>query len=82
MLAHSFNRFYAVTTFILPTIEDVKLSKLNFNSNCEYLKKSDKENNAEARQNILDLIAYCRNIRPHVYFYKQQIASLNETAHI
>ena len=30
ILAHSFNRFYVVTKFILPTVEDLKFSTLNF----------------------------------------------------
>ena len=29
MLAHLFDRFYKVTKFILPTIEDIKFSRLN-----------------------------------------------------
>ena len=81
MLAHSFNRFYIVTKFFLPTIKDLKFSTLNFNSNCEYLKESDKKHNADGKQHILDLTTYCRRIRPHVYFYKHQIKSLNDTAH-
>ena len=66
MLSHSFNRFYVVTKFVLPTIKDLKFSILNFDSNCEHLKKNDKEYTAEAKQHILDLITYCRKIRPHV----------------
>ena len=32
MSAHSFNRFYVVTKFILPTVEDLKLIlKINVN---------------------------------------------------
>ena len=81
MLAHAFDRFYVVTKFILPTIQDLKFSKLNFNSNCEYLRENDEEHMAEAKQHILDLITYCRKIRSHVYFYKQQIKSLNKTAY-
>ena len=77
MLAHSFHRFYVVTKFILPTVEDLKFLTLNFDSNCEYLRENDKEQTAEAKQHILDLITYCRKIRPHMYFYKQQIKSFN-----
>ena len=35
MLAHSFNRFYVVTEFILPTVNDISFSKFNFEGNCE-----------------------------------------------
>ena len=31
MIAHSFNRFYVVTKFILPTISDLELSTIYFN---------------------------------------------------
>ena len=36
MLAHSFDRFYVVTKFMLPTIGDLKFSKLNFDDTCAY----------------------------------------------
>ena len=29
MLAHSFERFYVVTKFILPTVKDLKFSAIN-----------------------------------------------------
>ena len=66
MLAHSFNIFYVVTKFILPTVKDLQLSTLNFNSNCEYLNKSDKEHTVEAKQHVRDLVTDCRKISPHV----------------
>ena len=39
MLAHSFDRFYVVMKFILPTANDTKLSKFKFDGDCEYLRK-------------------------------------------
>ena len=39
MLAHSFDRFYVVTKFMLPMIGDTKFSKLNFDHTCGYMKK-------------------------------------------
>ena len=62
-----------------PAIKDSEFSTLNFNAKCEYLQ--EKEHSSEAREHILDLITYCRKIKPYVYFYKQQIVSLNQTAH-
>ena len=81
MLVHSFDRIYIATKFILPTIEDFKLSSLNFDNNCEYLREKDKEQTEEGKQHVSDLVTYCRKIGPHIYFYKQQIKSLNERAH-
>ena len=37
MLPHSFDRFYVVTKFILPSIQDLKFSKLNYDNTCTYL---------------------------------------------
>ena len=39
MLAHSFDRFYVVTKFMLPTIGDLKFSKLDFDYTCAYTQK-------------------------------------------
>ena len=37
MLAHSIDRFYVVTKFILPSIGDLGFSKLNYDNTCAYL---------------------------------------------
>ena len=37
MLSHSFDRFYVVTKFIFPTIEDLKYLPSRFDSTCYYL---------------------------------------------
>ena len=36
-LATSFDRFYVVTKFVLPTMEDLKSSPIEFDSSCNYL---------------------------------------------
>ena len=37
MLLHSFDRFYVVTKFILPAINDLKFLIINFNSTSNYM---------------------------------------------
>ena len=37
MLAHSFNRFYVVTKFEMPKIEDLKLTTFTFDLTCSHL---------------------------------------------
>ena len=37
MSVHSFDRFYVVTKFILPSIGDLNFSKLNYDTTCAYL---------------------------------------------
>ena len=62
MLAYSFDGFYVVTKFILPTVEVLRFSTLSFDDKCEYLQES-KGQNSEEKQYILDVITYCRKIR-------------------
>ena len=69
MLAHSFDRFYVVTKFIFPTINDLKFSTIRYDEKCEYLLKQ-KGCTTEAKQHILDLITYCRKIRPFLHYYR------------
>ena len=45
------------------------------------MRNRSKNQTDEARQHISSLVTYCRKIGPAVYFYKQQIKSLNETVH-
>ena len=54
MLAHSFDRFYVVTKFILPTIGDLNFSKLNYNDTCTYVDNKNAQN-TETRKCMLDL---------------------------
>ena len=51
MLAHSFDRFYVVTKFILPMIGDLKFSKLDFDDTCAYMDNKYTQN-TEARKYI------------------------------
>ena len=37
MLLDSFNRFYVVTKFILPTVKDIKFSPIDFDLECNYI---------------------------------------------
>ena len=67
MLAHSFDRFYVVTKFMLPMIGDLKFSKLDLDSTCTY---TDKEYppNTDSRRYMLELRAYCNKVKPFVTY--------------
>ena len=80
MLMYSFDRFYVVAKFILPSIGDLNFSKLNCDDTCAYL---DNKNicDTEAKKCILDLIKFCKKIKPFVIYYKRLIKSYNNTAH-
>ena len=80
MLAHSFDRFYVVTKFMLPMIGDLKFSKLDFDYTCAYTEK-EYTPNMVSRKYMLELRAYCNKINPFVTYYNKLINSYNNTAH-
>ena len=80
MLVHSFDRFYVVTKFMLPTIEDLKFSKLDFDYTCAYMEK-EYAPNTDSRKYMLELRAYCNKVKPFVTYYNKLINSYNNTAH-
>ena len=81
MLAHSFDRFYVVTKFILPTLDDLKLSPIKCDKEYNYLPNLDDQNNDQVKENIRDLLSYCAKLRPYMVFYKMQIKGHNKTMH-
>ena len=81
MLAHSFDRFYVITEFIFPTLDDLKLYPIRYDTDCWYLRNLDNEDDDRIKQNIKDLFFYCTKIRPYMSLYKMQITAHNLTAH-
>ena len=80
MLAHSFDRFYVVTKFILPCIGDLNFSQLNYDNTCAYL---DNKNmcDTDSKKHMLDLMTFCKMIEPFVLYYKRLIKSYKNTDH-
>ena len=70
MLAHSFDRFYVVTKFILPTLDDLKLSPIKIDEERKYIRVLDDQDDEQIKQNIKDLLLYCVKLRPYMAFYK------------
>ena len=77
---HSFDRFYVVTKFMLPTIGDIKFSKLNYDHTCTYMKK-EYAPNTDSRKYLTELRTYCNKIKPFVSYYSKLVHSCNKTAH-
>ena len=59
MLAHSFDKFYIVTKFMLPSIEDINFSKLNYENTCAYLDNKH-IHGADTKKHMLDLMTFCK----------------------
>ena len=80
MLAHSFDRFYAITKFVLPTLDDVKLSPIKYDKECNYLRNLDDEDDDQIKENIKDLLFYCSRVRLFMALYRMQISAHYLTA--
>ena len=80
MIAHSFDRFYVVTKFILLSIGDLDFSKLNYDNTCAYLYDRN-ICDTDTKKYLLHLPVFCKKIEPHVIYHKRQIKSYNNTAH-
>ena len=78
MLSHSFDRFYVGTKFILPTIDDLKLSPVDFDSECIYL-NVDLKRHRYPTQYLPNIKKFCTKIVPFVDFSKKLIAFYNKT---
>ena len=80
MLAHLFDRFYIVTKFMLPSIGDIKFSKLNFDHTCTYMNK-EYAPNMDSRKYLTELKTYCNKITHFVTYYNNLINSYNTTVY-
>ena len=73
MLVHSFDRFYVVTKFEIPKLEDLKFMTFSFDITCKHLNTSNLY--------MQRYIKHCKRIAPYVEFYKKQIKYYNCTAY-
>ena len=80
MLMHSFNRFYIITKFILPSIGDIKFSQLNFDDSCLYMNK-EYTPNMDSSKYLRELKMYCNKLKPFITYYSKLINSYNDTVH-
>ena len=62
MLVHLFDTFYVVTEFILPSVGDLKCSKLNYNNTCTHMDNKDTQT-TEMRKYMLDLSTFLQKDR-------------------
>ena len=72
MLAHSFDRFYVVMKFILPSVDDLKFPPIDLDSECSYL-KVDLSRHQNTKQYLSNLKLFCEKIVQFIDFYKKQI---------
>ena len=80
MLAHSFDRFYIVTKFMLLLIGDIKFFRLNFDHSCAYMNK-EYAPNMDSRKHLTELKTCCNKIKPFVSHYTNLIKLYNTTVY-
>ena len=78
MLTHSFDRFYIITKFILPSIRDIKFLRLNFDDSCLYMNK-EYTPNTDSSKYLQELKTYCNKLKPFISYYSRLIDSYNNT---
>ena len=80
MLAHSFDRFYIVMKFMLPSVKDIKFSNINFDESCAYMNKKYAPH-MDSSKYLSELQMYFNKIKPFVSYYSKLIVSYNTTVH-
>ena len=80
MLAHSFDRFYMVTKFILPSVGDLNFSTSIYDNTCAYLDNQSMFN-TDSKKHMLNLMTFCKKIEPFVLYYIRLRKSYNNMAH-
>ena len=73
MLSHSFDRFYVVTKFELPRVDDLKFTPINFDHSCSYLKGNEKY--------MAKLKRHCMRIAPYIGLYQKHVTYYNHTTY-
>ena len=76
-VSHSFDRFYIVTKFELPKVEDLKFDDIPYDAECAHL---DNPKPGQSFRILKDVKCYCIKIALHIEYYRKQIAYYNQTA--
>ena len=80
MLMHSFDRFYIITKFILPSIGDIRFSRLTFDDSWSCMNKEYMPN-TDSDKYLKELKRYCHKLKPFISYYSKLIKSYNSTVY-
>ena len=76
-VSHSLDRFYVVTKFELPKVENLQFDDTPYEAECTHL---DDPKPGQILGIIKDIKSYCVKIAPHIDYYRKHIAYYNQTA--
>ena len=80
ILSHSFDRFYVVTNFELPKVQDLEFTNIPYDTKCKHLDTAKTKGNYPLGL-ISEIKEYCIKIVPHIAYYKKQVDYYNQTAY-
>ena len=78
-ISHSFNRFYVVTKFKLPTVQDLQFTTIPHDKGCNHLDDA-KTRGGYSVGMVEEIKQYCVKIVPYIDYHKKQIEYYNQTA--
>ena len=79
-LFHSFDRFYVVTKFELPKVQDLQFTTIPYDKGCNPL--DDTKSKGRYPLGLIEEVKeYCVKIVPHIAYYKKQMEYYNQTAY-
>ena len=78
-VSHSFDRFYVVTKFELPKVEDLQFTTIPYDKGCNHLEEA-KSRGGNSVKMIKEIKKYCVKIAPHIDYEKKQIKYYNQTS--
>ena len=78
MVSHSFDRFYVVTKFELPKLQDLKFDSIPNDKGCNHLEEVKTKGGYNIGM-IDEIKQYCVKIVPHIDYYRTQIEYYNQT---
>ena len=78
LLPHSMDRFCGVAKFILPTMDNIKISPITFDMNCSYL-NVELDRRIHVVKHILHMKNFYVKIVPYIFYYKKKIDYCNKT---
>ena len=70
-ISHSFDRFYVVTKFELPEVQDLQFTTIPYDRNCEHFEDAKKKGGLTLGL-IDDIKTYCIKIAPYIKYYKNK----------
>ena len=76
-VSHLFDRFYVVTKFELPKVEDLQFDVIPYDAECTHL---DNPKPGQIIGMIKEIKHYCVKIAPYINYYRKQIAYYNQMA--